>query len=289
MKFVPKWFVGEFFGTLLVVFFGCGSVCAAVLTGAQVGVFQVAIVWGIGIATAIYLTGALSGAHLNPVVTVSMAVWSDFPKARVAPYCVAQMLGAFAGAAILFFVFGDALKVYEQANNVVRGTLGSEATAMIFGEFFPNPGGKPLTDAHRARMSAAAAFGTEIIGTAVLLLVIFCATDERNKARPQILTAVTIGLTVTLLISLLGPLTMACFNPARDLAPRLFSSLAGWGRVPFEVNGSGWFTVYILAPIIGGLLGGGLHRAFFKHAYHTDSPSKETQALLAEAKPRCFR
>ena len=79
MKPLPKWFTGEFFGTFLLVFFGCGSVCAAVLTGAQVGVFQVAIVWGLGIATAIYLTADLSGAHLNPAVTLSLAVWSDFP------------------------------------------------------------------------------------------------------------------------------------------------------------------------------------------------------------------
>jgi len=82
---VPKWFTGEVFGTFLLVFFGCGSVSAAVLTGAQVGVFQVAIVWGLGIATAIHLTGALSGAHLNPAVTLSLAAWSDFPKKRVMP------------------------------------------------------------------------------------------------------------------------------------------------------------------------------------------------------------
>jgi glycerol uptake facilitator protein len=80
---IPGWFTGEFFGTFLLVFFGCGSVSAAVLTGAQTGVFQVAIVWGLGIATAIYLTAALSGAHLNPAVTVAMTVWSDFPRTRV--------------------------------------------------------------------------------------------------------------------------------------------------------------------------------------------------------------
>jgi glycerol uptake facilitator protein len=267
MKSLPKWFTGEFFGTFLLVFFGCGSVCAAVTTGAQVGVFQVAIVWGLGIATAIYLTGALSGAHLNPAVTLSMAVWSDFPKARVLPYVVTQLLGAFVASAVLYFVFGDALTAYEKANGITRGTPGSEATAMVFGEFFPSPGGKPLTDEARTRMSATAAFGAEVIGTAVLLLVIFCVTDERNKARPQILTAAAIGLTVTLLISLLGPLTMACFNPARDLAPRLFSSLAGWGGVPFQANGHGWWMVYIIAPLLGGLLGGGLYRAFFKPAY----------------------
>jgi len=267
MQALPKWVIGELFGTFLLVFFGCGSVAAAVLTGAQVGVFQVAIVWGLGIATAIYLTGALSGAHLNPAVTVSMAVWSEFPKNRVAPYVAAQLLGAFGAAAVLYFVFGDALRVYEQANGIVRGAPGSEATAMVFGEFFPAPGGKALTEAARACMSSGAAFGAEVIGTAILLLVIFCSTDERNKARPQILTAATIGLTVTLLISLLGPLTMACFNPARDFGPRVFSSLAGWGAVPFEVNGLGWLTVYILAPLLGGLLGGFLYRFFFKPSY----------------------
>jgi glycerol uptake facilitator protein len=196
-----------------------------------------------------------------------MAVWSDFPKGRVLPYIITQLLGAFVASAVLYFVFGDALRAYEQSNGIVRGSAGSEASAMVFGEFYPNPGGKPLTADTQARMSATAAFGAEVIGTAVLLLVIFCATDERNKARPQILTAAAIGLTVTLLISLLGPLTMACFNPARDFAPRVFSALAGWGSVPFAANGNGWWTVYIVAPVLGGLLGGGIYRAFFKPAY----------------------
>lgn len=267
MNALPRWFTGEFVGTFLLVFFGCGSVCAAVTTGAQVGVFQVAIVWGLGIAMAIHLTGALSGAHLNPAVTVSMATWTDFPRSRVVPYIATQMLGSFVAAAVLYGVFGDALQAYEQTKDIIRGQAGSEATAMVFGEYFPNPGGCPLTEAVRARMSLMAAFGAEVIGTAVLLLVIFCVTDERNKSHPQMLTAATIGLTVTLLISLLGPLTMACFNPARDFAPRLFSSLAGWGAVPFQVNGLGWLTVYIVAPMLGGLLGGGLYRLLFKEAY----------------------
>jgi glycerol uptake facilitator protein len=264
---IPAWFIGEFWGTFLLVFFGCGSVCASVMTGAQVGVFQVAIVWGLGIAIAIHLTGALSGAHLNPAVTLSMAVWSQFPWRRVVPYMVVQMVGAFAAAALLFFVFGDAIRDFERHQDIRRGEPGSEASAMVFGEFFPNPGGKPLTDSARARMSHGAAFGAEAIGTAVLLLVVLGVTDKRNRRRPQAITAATIGLTVTLLISLLSPLTMACFNPARDLAPRLFSSLAGWGCEPFRVNGMGWLTVYVLAPLVGGLLGGALYSACFKRAY----------------------
>lgn len=267
MNGLPKWFAGELFGTFFLVFFGCGSLCAAVLTGAQVGVFQVAIVWGLGIATAICLTGALSGAHLNPAVTLSMVVWAGFPKKRAGPYVAAQFLGAFVAAAVLYWVFGDALAAFEKAHHLVRGRAGSEASAMVFGEFFPNPGGQPLTAEARLRMSPPGAFGAEVLGTAILLLVVFCVTDERNQARPQVLTAATIGLTVTLLISLFGPLTMACFNPARDFAPRVFSALVGWGALPFEVNGHGWWIVYIVAPLLGGLLGGAFYRAFFKANY----------------------
>jgi glycerol uptake facilitator protein len=267
MRQFPKWFVGEFFGTFLLVFFGCGCVCASVTTAAQVGVFQVAIVWGLGIATAIYLTGSLSGAHLNPSVTLAMAVWIGFPWRRVLPYFVAQLLGAFVASAVLYGIFGGALRLYEKTNGIVRGAEGSEATAMVFAEYYPNPGGKPLTPLARERMGGPAAFGTEVVATGILVLVILCCLDERNKARPQLLTAATIGLTVTLLISVVGPLTMASFNPARDFAPRVFSALAGWGALPFRVNGLGWLTVYMLAPLLGGLCGGLLYTLFFKGAY----------------------
>ena len=260
MKPLRAALIGELIGTFLLVFFGCGAVAAAVSTGAQVGVFQVAIVWGLGIAIAIHCTAAMSGAHLNPAVTIAFAAWQGFPRSRVLPYIAAQMIGAFAGAAVIFGVFADAIGAYEAAQGLTRGAPGSEATAMIFGEYFPNPGGKPLTDTATA-MSLGRAMFAEIVGTAVLVLVIFTVTDRRNPEAPQILTAGYIGLTVTLLISLLGPLTMACFNPARDFAPRLFSSLAGWGSVPFTANGAlGWWVVYLVAPVAGGLLGGALHR-----------------------------
>jgi len=180
---------------------------------------------------------------------------------------MAQMCGAFVAAAVIHLIFADAILTYEKSNGVIRGTPGSEASAMVYAEYFPNPGGHPLTSASRMRMSMPSAFGAEVIGTAILLLVIFCITDERNHARPLFLSAASIGLTITVLISLLGPLTMACFNPARDLAPRVFSSLAGWGSIPFQTNGTGWWTVYIVAPMLGGLLGGAIYRAFFKGAY----------------------
>jgi len=263
----PGWFVGEFWGTFLMVFFGCGSVCASVTTGAQVGVFQVAIVWGLAIATAIYICGSLSQAHFNPSVTLAMAVWGNFPFKKVIPYFLTQFLGAFVAALALYLVFGNTISVYEKSNAIIRGESGSEASAMVFGEFYPSPGGHPLTTESHARISHTQAFAAEAIGTAILLVVIFCVTDGRNKSRPQILTAAIIGLTITLLISLLGPLTMACFNPARDLAPRVFSAISGWKCIPFTANGIGWLTVYIIAPFVGGWIGGAIYTVFFKKQY----------------------
>lgn len=264
---LPAWVVGEFAGTFLLVFFGCGSVAAAVLLGAQVGVFQVAIVWGLGIAIAIHLTGSLSGAHLNPAVTVSLATWAGFPWKRVPGYVVAQMAGAFVASAVLYAAFFGPLRAYETAHAIIRGAPGSEASAMIFGEYFPNPGGRPLSAAVPGLVTFPEAFFAEVLGTAILLLVILGATDERNASRSAVFTPAIIGLTITLLISLFGPVTMACFNPARDFAPRVFSAVAGWGSVPFTANGHGWLTVYILAPLAGGLLGGGIYRGFFKPNY----------------------
>jgi glycerol uptake facilitator protein len=274
---VPAWFVGELLGTFILVFFGCGSVAASILTGAQVGIFQVAIVWGIGIATAIYLTASLSGAHLNPAVSVAFAVWSEFPWRRVPRYIVTQFAGAFLASVILYALYRGVLEAYESSHHIVRGAPGSEATAMIFGEFFPNPRGQPLTATSRAMVSIPTAFLVETLGTGILMLVIFGSVDERNTSRPQILTAATIGLTVTILISLLGPLTMAAFNPARDLAPRLFSSMVGWGRVPFETNGYGWLIVYVLAPVLGAVLGGGVYRIWLAPNYASIVVSETNQ------------
>jgi glycerol uptake facilitator protein len=261
------WLVGEFFGTFLLVFFGCGSVAAAVLMSVFAGIFQVAIIWGLGVATAIYLTSSLSGAHLNPAVTCALAAWGKFPARRVAPYIAAQFAGAFAAAAVVHAIFMGPLASFETAHGIVRGAVGSEASAMIFGEYFPNPGGKALTDDLRAIVTPGAAFLAEAIGTALLMLVIFAVTDERNRARPRELGALTIGLTITLLISLLAPLTQAGFNPARDLAPRLWSALAGWRSAPFAANGLGWLTVYVFGPLLGAQVGGILYRVFFRPAY----------------------
>ena len=138
---------------------------------------------------------------------------------------------------------------------------------MIFGEYFPNPGGKPFTDEIRARVPAGSAFVIEAIGTAMLMLVIFALTDDRNASRPREFTAVAIGLTVTLLISLIAPMTQAGLNPARDFGPRVWSAVSGWGGVVFKANGWGWLTVYIIAPLLGAQIGGAVYHWLLRPAY----------------------
>ncbi|MCC6511753.1 MAG: aquaporin family protein, partial [Pirellulaceae bacterium] len=260
----------ELIGTYILVFFGCGAVHADVAYGAQSGLWQVAIVWGIAIMLAIYTLGSVSGAHINPAITVAMAVWRGFPRDRVMPYIGAQVVGAFLAAATLFFLFGTQLAELERVKGVTRGQPGSEITAMCYGEYYPNPGSlgageKPYSSEEHAKMRSRlphhVAFMAEVIGTMILAIVVFGLSDARNSVVPPPgLAAVFIGLTVACLISVIAPLTQACFNPARDFGPRLLATVAGWGSVALPGHdGWSWLTVYIIAPTTGAVLGGAVH------------------------------
>jgi glycerol uptake facilitator protein len=267
--------LAEACGTFLLVFFGCGAVHAAVLREAQSGVWQVAVVWGVAIMLAIFAVGAVSGAHINPAITLALAAWGRHPWNRVVPYVLAQTLGAFVAAAVLFLLFAGFLAAKERAKGVVRGEPGSVVTAMCYGEYSPNPA--PLAaapgpfdlaafEASQRQFGHAAACGAEFLGTLVLGWMVFALTDPRNGgAPPAQLAPVFIGLTVAALISVLAPLTQACFNPARDFGPRLFAWWAGWGRVALPgLDGTSWLTVYILSPAAGAAAGGGLYEVLLR-------------------------
>jgi glycerol uptake facilitator protein len=281
---IRQCFIGEALGTFILIFFGLGAVHAAVLFGAQSGLWQVAVVWGIAIMLAAYCVGSISGAHINPAITIAMYCWNKFPRDRVMLYIVAQMLGAFLAAAVLFCMFNSKLAAVEDVKGVVRGQPGSEITACCYGEFFPAPGGlaagtEPLKLAELAELkkqvSHSAAFFSELLGTALLAMLVFAMTDLRNSAAPAGKQApIFIGLTVALLISVIAPLTQACFNPARDFAPRLFSAAAGWGQVALPLGQDwGWLTVYIVAPIFGAIIGGGFYVRVLKPCYQDLNPN----------------
>lgn len=269
---------GEFIGTFILIFFGLGAVHSAVLMGALSGLWQIAIVWGVAIMLAIHAVGAISGAHINPAITVAMYCWDGFRRERVLPYIAAQVLGAFLAAACLYTMFSPALREVEQRKGVVRGQPGSEITATCYGEYFPAPGGlasgdEPYSPEEHAALNKTVthgiAFFAETLGTAILTLMVFALGDHRNRLAALNNTAgVFIGLTVAILICVIAPLTQACFNPARDFGPRVFAALAGWGKIALPLGTDwGWLTVYIVAPTLGAVIGGGFYKKIVQPMY----------------------
>lgn len=237
--------IGEMLGTCLLVLFGCGSVAVSILFQAHPGLLPVALLWGLGVTLAIYLTRHLSCAHLNPAVTLAMAASGRMLWRKVPTYVVAQLAGAVLAGLLLYALFEPTIAAYESAHDIVRGAPESVATAKMFGEFYSDPGGA-------ARVTLPLAMGAEALGTFLLVLMIFALTEGCNVGRPDnALAPVFIGLTVTSVICLIAPLTQAGLNPARDLGPRPVAWCMGWGSAAFPDRVGGLFHVYVLAPIIG--------------------------------------
>jgi len=240
-------FVGECIGTFIMVFFGCGSVCVTVLFASHTGLFQVAAVWGMGVSLAIYSTRYICCAHLNPAVSIAMVVAGRMEKGKILFYLAGQFSGAFLASAVLFLLFNNAILNYELLHGIQRGAPESVATAMIFGEFYPNPS---VSDVLQVSMPLA--FCAEAVGTFFLVFFIFSLTEGCNVGRPDnSLTPLFIGSAVTLVICIIAPITQAGLNPARDLSPRLLAYMAGWGSAAMPDNGFGFLIVYAAGPVCG--------------------------------------
>lgn len=250
-------FWGELIGTFILVFVGCGAVTASVLFSVH-NLFQVAIIWGLGVTLAIYVSRFFSNAHLNPAVSVAMVLGRRMPRDKLPVYIVSQFLGAFLAAAVLYVLFHDSISQYEHVHGLVRGAPESIQSAMIFTEFYPNPAvGVP------ASVSTLNAFAAEAMGTFILVFMIFALTDGSNLGRPgDMLAPVFIGLTVSMVICIIAPLTQAGLNPARDLSPRLFTFLSGWGTTSFQGGDASSFIVYGLGPLAGGTTAAALFSYF---------------------------
>eukprot|EP00002_Diphylleia_rotans_P000196 TRINITY_DN1009_c0_g1_i1.p1 TRINITY_DN1009_c0_g1~~TRINITY_DN1009_c0_g1_i1.p1 ORF type:complete len:325 (-),score=68.02 TRINITY_DN1009_c0_g1_i1:340-1314(-) len=251
----------ELLGTQFIVLTGGGSVCAAVLMGSATGIWQVAIVWGVGVALAVYFTASVSGGHLNPAVSLAMAIFrpKDFPKKKLLRYWGAQLLGGFLGGASNFLIYGQFINHYEKVHEIDRGSDESVRTAMIFGEYFPNPAFDDGSDNYENLMTVFGGFCIEAWGTGILTFLIFALTDKRNKTVPRRDWApYMIGMTVSVLIAIYAPLTQAGWNPARDFGPRLVAAMSGWGNIAIP-GPNGGFWIYILGPMFGACLGGLLY------------------------------
>lgn len=276
---LPRAMAGEVIGTYILVFFGTGSVLSAVITGAQVGLWQVAVVWGFGISLAIYATAAASGAHFNPAVTLSVALRrrDTFPLSRILPYWAAQLVGAFLASATLYAAFNPFIARFEAAHHLTRGQPGSQLSAMVFGEYGPNPAVFGTAPATVHLLSPLSIMLIEALGTALLVFFIFALVDRHNRDAPGAnLAPFFIGFAVAVIISVLAPLTQAGLNPARDFGPRLFAYFAGWGAIALPGPNGIWWA-YIVGPFLGGPLGATLYDLVIR-----STPAGEEQAVIYE-------
>uniref|UniRef100_A0A1D1XW34 Aquaporin-9 n=1 Tax=Anthurium amnicola TaxID=1678845 RepID=A0A1D1XW34_9ARAE len=231
----------EFLGTFILVTLGVGSIAQAVLSkGLNGNWITIALGFGLGLALGIAVSGTYSGGHLNPAVTITLAVYRKFPWIKVPIYITAQTLGAFVGAAVIYINYVAAIDNYA---GDIRSVTGDKATAGIFATY-PQP-----------FMSIGGAFFSEALGTFFLLLVILAITDERNVPTARIVTPITIGLALTAIAISLGYETGFSLNGARDFGPRLFTFLVGYGIDVFTAS-SFYFWIPIVAPIVGGLVAG---------------------------------
>jgi glycerol uptake facilitator protein len=241
-------FAGELLGTFILVLFGCGAVAVSVLFGAHRSLMEVALAWGMGVTLAIYLTRHLSCAHLNPAVSLAMALSGRMAFRKLPVYIGAQFAGAVLAGGVLYGLFAPSIAAYETAHQITRGSAASVQTAKIFGEYYPDPGGAAVVTMSRA-------VGAELLGTFLLVLIIFALTEGCNVGRPDnALAPAFVGLSVTSLIGLLAPLTQAGLNPARDLGPRLVAWAMGWGDAAFPAPSGSFLYVYVLGPLGGGAL-----------------------------------
>jgi glycerol uptake facilitator protein len=232
--------VAEFLGTFVLILFGNGVVAMTVLFGTGLpgeivkgGYTNVTIGWGLAVTMGIYIAGRISGAHLNPAVSISLAVYRDFPWRKVAPYSLAQTLGAFLASALLYVNYLPAFRAFDP---------GLEKTAGIFTTFpaFPQDLFAGLLD--------------QTLGTALLLLMVLAITDERNQPPGANLGALMVGLVVVAIGMGFGGMHGYAINPARDFGPRLFTVLAGF-RNNGLTDGPKIFWVPIVGPVLGGILG----------------------------------
>ncbi|MFB7337408.1 MIP/aquaporin family protein [Streptomyces adustus] len=252
--------LAEFLGTLVLIAFGCGVVAmtVAALPGSGRTSGPTTFFWGAGdwllitwgwafaVVFGVYVAGGVSGAHLNPAVTLAFAVRRRFAWAKVAPYMLSQLLGAFTGAALVYGVYHDAINTFDAAMKGPKTNGHTLASFSIFGTF-PAPyfhGGiwGPLID--------------QIVGTAFLVMLIVAVVDLRNTAVKANLGPLIIGFVVAAIGMSYGANAGYAINPARDFGPRLFTWAAGWGDLAMPGTSAGSFSNYFWIPIVGPLVGG---------------------------------
>ncbi|KAJ7311316.1 hypothetical protein JRQ81_006932 [Phrynocephalus forsythii] len=241
--------LAEFLGTFILIALGCGCVAQSVLSrGVLGGAPVISIGFSMAVTIGIYVAGGVSGGHINPAVTFAMCLAGKVKWIKLPIYILAQCLGAFIGAAVVFGINYDALMDYTGGEFNVTGP---KATAQIFATY------------PAEYLTSVNAFADQVMSTAILLLGIFAILDGDNLGVPKGLEPIAIGLLILLLTSSLAMNAGCAMNPARDLAPRIFSCMAGWGPKVFTAGNNFWW-IPVVAPMLGGALGAVIYMIFIE-------------------------
>jgi glycerol uptake facilitator protein len=250
----------EFFGTMILIFFGVGVVAQVVTApdGSLGDHDSISWGWGIGVILGVYVAARLSGGHINPAVTIALAAFKGFPWRKVLPYSLAQTAGAFVAALIIRFTYAERI-----------GIVDPDHTIKTQGIFSTLPGNGVY------EVSVTNAFFDQVVGTAILVFVVFALTTATNNPPLANMGPLIIGFLVVGIGMAWGVNAGYAINPARDLGPRLASLVTGYGDALKDQNGYFYTWVPIIGPLVGGLVGGGL----FKVLIESHLPKDETEEL----------
>jgi len=236
----------EFAGTFILILFGVGVVAQVVTSGGALGGHDsIAWAWGLGVTLGVYTAGRMTGAHLNPAVTIALAAFRGFSWRKVLPYSVAQFLGAFVAALVVRWNYTEALHHFDPGLTI--------KSQFVFSTL---PGNGADIGVHLW-----GGFRDQIIGTAILMFLILAVVDLRNTSPAANLAPFIIGLVVVGIGMAWGTNAGYAINPARDFGPRLASFITGYGGAFKDQFGDVYFWVPIVAPIIGALVGAFLYDA----------------------------
>jgi glycerol uptake facilitator protein len=278
-----KKYLADALGTFVLVFLGDSFVAFAVAgaggNGFKAGLLAAGFFWGFAVTLAIYTAGAVSGAHLNPAVTLALAWRRGFPWSKVPGYIIAQVAGAFVAAMAVSFVWNGIIVHYETASKIVRGDPNGVTSGLIFWANWPHPGLVGYTGDYLTQDPWWRGAGTEIIITAILVICILGIVEDRIPSAAN-LAPIAIGFVVAALVGLFAPIEMASLNPARDLGPRIWGLIIGYGSnaIPGQ-NFNIWVTTGM--PLIGGPLGAWIYDTFIHQ--HLAAPVGPDTIPVAES------
>ncbi|MCX4553544.1 aquaporin family protein [Streptomyces sp. NBC_01387] len=232
----------EFAGTFILILFGAGVVAQVVAAGLG-DHDSIAWAWGLGVTFGVYVAGRISGAHINPAVTLAFAVFRGFSWRKVVPFVTAQTAGAFAAALLVRWNYTEVLAKFDPGHTL--------KTQFVFSTL-PGNGTLPVSEWGALR--------DQIIGTAILLFVLFALTDALNDPPLANLGPLLIGLLIVAIGMAFGADAGYAINPARDLGPRFASFITGYRGAWRDQYGNLYFWVPIVGPLIGGVLGAAVYK-----------------------------